>query len=213
MKKCKFLKIFTDYVTRNRLQFLIVALCLVSGTIIGSLSAASLNDEKFNVLSSYINNFTSAYSIQSASHTEIFKFSLYNNIKLLLFMWLSGLWIWLIPFGMLQLGLKGYKLSYTVFFLIQLYRGKGIVFALVAVIPQMLIMLPALIFYSVVNINSAICFRRLRQKGHGFYMQKELYLRNFLCLVMVATVFFICSLIDSFVIPAILRPVCSLLCK
>ncbi len=213
MKKCKFLKTFTDYITRNRLQFLVVALCLASGTVIGSLSAASLNDERFNLLSSYINNFTSAYSIQSVSHSEIFKFSLYNNIKLLLFMWVSGLWIWLIPFGLLQLGLKGYKLSYTVFFLIQLYRGRGIIFALVAVIPQIIIMLPTLICYSVLNINSAICFRRLRQKGHGFYTQKELYLRNLLCLVMVAAAFLICSLIDAFVIPAVLRPVCSLLCK
>lgn len=213
MKKYGFLKIFTDFVIRNRLQFLFVALCLASGTIIGSLSAASLDDESFNALSSYINNFTSAFSIQSVSHGEIFRFSIYNNIKLLLFMWISGIGIWLIPFGLFQLGLKGYKLAYTMFFLIQLYRGKGILFALVAVIPQILIMLPTLVCYSVFNINSAVSFYKLRQKGQGFYAQKELYLKNLLCIVAVAIVFLISSLIDAFVIPAMLRPVCSLVCK
>ncbi len=213
MKKYGFLKTFTDYVTRNRLQFLVAALCLISGTVIGSLSAASLTDEKFNALGSYINNFTSAYGIQSVSHGEVFRFSLYNNIKLLLFMWVSGLWIWLIPFGLFHLGVKGYKLSYTAFILIQLYRGKGILFALVAVIPQILIMLPTLLCYSVININSAISFRKLRQKGQGFYAQKELYLRNLLCIVAVAIVFVTSSLIDAFVVPAVLRPICSLLCK
>lgn len=212
MKKYGFLKTFTDYVNRNRMQFLLAALCLASGTIIGSLSAASLNDERFDALSSYINNFTSAYSIQSVSYGEIFRFSIYNNIKLLLFMWVSGLWIWLIPFGLFQLGMKGYKLAYTTFFLIQLYSGKGILFACVAVIPQILIMLPALVCYSVLNINSALCFRKFRQKGQGFYAQKELYLRNLLCLVIVAVIFVISSLIDAFVVPAVLRPVCSLLC-
>ena len=189
------------------------ALCLVSGTVIGSLSAASLNDDRFKVLGSYINNFTSAYSIQSVSYGEIFRFSLYNNIKLLLFMWISGLWIGFIPFGLFQLGLKGYKLAYTMFFLIQLYRVKGILFALVAVIPQILIMLPMLVCYSVFNINSAVSFYKLRQKGQGFYAQKELYLKNLLCIVAVAIVFLISSLIDAFVIPTMLRPVCSLVCK
>ena len=213
MKRYGFIKTFTDYVARNRLQFMLAILCLVSGTVIGSLSAASLSDEKFNVLGSYINNFTSAYGIQSVSHGEIFGFSIYNNIKLLLFMWVSGLFVWLVPFGLFQLGLKGYKMAYTTFFLVQLYRGNGILFSLVIIIPWMLIMLPTLICYSVLNFNSAVSLRKLRQKGQGFFSQKELCFRNLVSLVTVAVIFVVSSLIDTFVVPAVLRPVCSLLCK
>ncbi len=213
MRRYGFIKTFTDYATRNRMQFVLAILCLVSGTVIGSLSAASLSDEKFTALGSYINNFTSAYGIQSVSHGEVFRFSLYNNIKLLLFMWVSGLNAWLIPFGMFQLGLKGYKTAYTTFFLIQLYRGNGILFSLVVIIPQILIMLPTLVCYFVLNFNSAVCFRRLRLKGQGFFSQKELCLRNLVCIVAVAVIFVVCSLIDAYVVPAVLRPVCSLLCK
>ena len=213
MKRYGFIKTFTDYVTMNRLQFVLAILCLVSGTVIGSLSAASLSDEKFNALGLYINNFTSAYGIQAVSHSEIFRFSIYNNIKLLLFMWASGLCVWLTPFGMFQLGIKGYKTAYTAFFLIQLYRGNGILFSLVVIIPQVLIMLPTLVCYFVLNVNSAVCFRRLRLKGQSFLAQKELCLRNLVCLVSVASIFVVCSLIDAYVVPAVLRPVCSLLCK
>ncbi len=213
MKKYGFIKVFTDYVARNRLLFVLAIFCLLSGSVVGSLSAASLSDEKFNMLGSYINNFTSAYGIQSVSYGDIFKFSLYNNIKLLLFMWVSGLFVWMIPFGMFQLGLKGYKMAYTTFFLIQLYRGNGVLFSLVVIIPQILIMLPTLICYSVLNFNTAVCFRRFRIKGQGFYVQKELYLRNLVCLVSVAVIFVVCSLIDAYVVPAVLRPVCSVLCK
>ena len=54
-------------------------------------------------------------------------------------------------------------------------------------------------------------FRPITRRS--FYAKKELYLKNLVCLLIVAFVFGISSLVDAFVVPAVLRPVCSLLCR
>lgn len=205
MKKGRIIKTFTDYFFRNRLLFVLTVFCIMSGTVIGSLSAASISGERFDALSGYMNNFLSAYGIQSANRSEIFLFSLYANIKILLFMWVSGLWIGFIPIGLLQLGIKGYKLGFTVAFLIQLYGGKGIMLILVSLLSQVLFLIPALMFFAVFNLKFAVELRRIRLRGN--LPDKDVYFKNFLALLFVLIILVLCSLIDAFIVPTVLKPV------
>ena len=69
MKKDRFIKIFTDYFFRNRILFILTAFCVLAGMIIGSLSAVSIKDQRFDALGEYLNNFLSAYLIQSAKRS------------------------------------------------------------------------------------------------------------------------------------------------
>ena len=205
MKKDRFIKIFTDYFFRNRILFILTAFCVLAGMIIGSLSAVSIKDQRFDALGEYLNNFLSAYGIQSAKRSEVFAFSLYTNIKILLFMWASGLWVGFIPFGLLQLGIKGYKLGFTAAFLVQLYGGKGILLVLVSLLPQVMILFPALMFYAVFNLKFAIELRRIRLRGK--LPDKEVYFKNFLALLFVLIILVLCSLVDSFIVPTVIKPV------
>jgi len=213
MKKNYFLKTITDYINCSKLLFVFVFFCLVSGTVIGSLSAISMGSEKYESLGTYMNNFLSTYSIQTVNRGEVFKFSLYNNIKIALFIWVSGMWIGLLPLGPLQVAAKGYKLGFTTVFLIQLYRGKGIIFILISLLPQIMILFPAIITYTVFNINHAFSLYRFKKRGESLALRKEMYLKNFLFLLGIIVVLILCSFIDAFVVPPVLKPICSFLSR
>lgn len=213
MKKNHFMKNVTDYISDNRLQFFFVVVSLVLGTVIGSLSALSLEPKSYENLSLYLRNFVSSYNIQPISKADIFRFSVYNNIKVVLILWLSGLWVWLIPLGLVQMGVKGYKLGFTTVLMLQIYRGKGLLLTFVSIIPQILVLIPALIIYTVFNMNFALSLRKIRMKGQSVATHKEMYLRNLLFLMGTIAVLILCSLIDAFVVPPVLKPICSFLSK
>ena len=147
------LKVFSDYVAENRLWYVLVITAVVFGAAFGALSAAMLPDGKYEGLNSYLNSFISAYSLQSVSRAGVFRASLYGNLKLLIFIWLSGLWIGLIPFSVLNMGVRGYGTGFTAVFIVQAYRGKGVIFALLSLLPRTLILIPAAIIYTVFSIR------------------------------------------------------------
>ncbi len=207
MKKNNLIRTFTDYIIRNKLKFFFALLCLVMGSIIGSLSAISLSDDRYTSLAAYMDNFLSAYNIQPISRGNVFANSIYNNIKILLFMWLSGLWIGFIPVGLVHLGIKGYKLGFTMTFLFQIYKWKGFLLILVSLVPQLMFMIPMLVFYMVFNINFSVKLHSIKQKGHRFLDDREMCLKNFMFLLGAMLIMLLCSLIDGFVIPSVLRPV------
>ncbi len=213
MKKYNFVRYITDYISGNRLQFFFVIISLLLGTVIGSLSALSLEQGSYENLNSYLRNFVSAYNIQSISKTDILRVSVYNNIKVVLLLWVSGLWLGFIPLGILQVGAKGYKLGFTTVLILQIYRGKGLLLAIVSIVPQVLILIPVIIIYTVFNINFALSLRKIRLKGQSMATHKEMYLRNLLFLVGTLAVLILCSLIDAFVVPPVLKPICSFLSK
>lgn len=213
MKKNQLKRVLTDYITDNRIQLLVAVFCVFVGTVIGSLSAVFLERTEYDVLGVYIDNFVSAYNLQPLNRYEIFIHSLYNNFKIILFMWLSGVWVGFIPLCLLQLGAKGYKIGFTVAALVRILGGKGVLFVGVSMIPQIMIALPALIFYTVFNINSAFVFNKIRNNCKTPLSKKEIYIKNFLCLLGMVLIMVLCSFFDSFVIPPVLKPVCSMLSK
>ncbi len=208
MKKIKLFRNIADYIVNNRMKYIFACICLVFGVVIGSLLAVFSSCEQYNALGNYMNNFVSAHILQPISRNSVFCFSVYNNFKIVLFMWISGFGIALIPLGVLQLVAKGYKIGFTTAFLAQLYGFKGILLSFISIIPQLLFFIPMLISYAVFNFNFAFELRNIRRHGQSFFSNKELCLKNLAFLCLTVFVFIISSLIDTFIIPIILKPVC-----
>lgn len=186
-------------------------LSLMLGVLTGSLTASMSDTDKFGLLEQYIRNFVSAYSLQSVDVADIFKLSIYTNIKVILFMWISGLWIWIMPIAFVQLGAKGYKLGLSTAAFIRVFGARGIVFSVVSSLPQILLFIPALIIYAVFNIKFSTALYRMKGQRVTSNAKNEMYLKNFLHLLGIITVSVMCSLVDAFVMPIILKPVCSFL--
>lgn len=211
MKKIHIRKFVSGYITKNKWQFIIVFTCLTIGIFTGSIVSVLMNSSEADALNKYLGNFVSAYNLQSANNGEIFKFSVYNNIKIILFLWLSGIWIGFVPFGLLQVGIKGYKIGFSTTLFIKVFGIKGVFFALLSAIPQITIMIPSFMVYSVFNINFALFMQKSKHRNISSNVKNEMYIKNLICLLAAITISVFVSLIDAFVMPPILKPVCSAL--
>ncbi|MBR5155347.1 MAG: stage II sporulation protein M [Clostridia bacterium] len=213
MKKLLVRKSVSEYLIRNKWQILIVFASLFAGIIIGSFFSVNMTDEKNNAITKYIQNFVSAYGFQTVNGKDIFKFSIYNNIKVILFLWISGLWIGFLPVGILQTGLKGYKIGFSATLFIKIFGFKGIVFALLTILPQFLVMIPAIILYFVFNINFAFSIHNLKNQKLSGSVKNQLYVKNLIFFLVMIVISIVSGLIDAYVMPPILKPVCSFLNK
>ncbi len=213
MKSLAIKKTISDYIGRNKWQILIVFASLFAGIIIGSFFSVRISEDKSDAMTKYIQNFVSAYGLQSVDNGKIFKFSLYNNIKLMLFLWISGLWVGFLPFGILQVGLKGYKIGFSTAVFVRIFGIKGIIFALLSVLPQLVIVLPTVIIYSVFNINFAFSLKNARFQRLSNNLKNKLYIRNLIFFVGAVVISLISGVVDAYIIPPVLKPICSFLNK
>ena len=57
-------------------------------------------------------------------------------------MWLSGLWVYFLPVGAVQLFAKGCKLGFSTSVFVRIFGLKGIFFAFLAALPQFVAIIP-----------------------------------------------------------------------
>ncbi len=208
VKKNRILRSMSEYIIDNKIYYLLAASAVFVGIVIGSISEITMASDAYENLNTYIDNFLSAYSIQPVNKAEIFKTSFYSNVKVILFLWISGLWVGFIPFAILHMGIKGYKLGFSIAFFVQAYKGKGVIFALFSLLPQIFILIPALMVYAVFNMKYAISIHHLGDRKNILSLKKEMYLRNLVCIIGMVIIVLICSFMDSFVIASLLKPIC-----
>ncbi len=208
MKNLKIKKRITDYFNRKKWQILIVFASLFAGIIIGSFFSARMSNQNSDALTKYIQNFTSAFGLQSVNNKEIFTFSVYNNIKLVLFLWISGLWVGLLPLGIVQIGLKGYKIGFSTVLFIKSFGTFGTLLSSVAILPQILIFLPSILVYMVFNINFATSLKNRHISANA---KSKLYLKNLIGFLVMIIMSVLSGLADAYIIPALLKPVCYIL--
>lgn len=211
MKNLRIKRRISDYIIKNKWQILIVFASLFAGIMLGSFFSVKMSDEKSEATAKYIQNFISSYGLQSTDKGEIFKFSLYSNIKLVIFLWISGLWVGLIPFGIIQVGLKGYKIGFSTTIFVKIFGIKGILLAILSILPQLLFMLPVVIIYSVFNINFALFLKNAKYQRLSLNIKNRLYVRNLIFFVGAVVISIISGLVDAYIVPPILKPICSLL--
>lgn len=209
MKAQKWKELLSRQCGRNHALSFVVTASLAIGILAGMLSAVNLNGTAFEDTKNYLQQFFSAYGLQSIDKNEILSVSLYQNFKLLIFLWISGLSIFFFPFTLLQVGLKGYKFAFSIAFFARVYRWKGIGFGLVSVLPQNLLVIPMLILYGTFLIRNAGKLYQLRGVKNARLERKRIYLSN-LKFLMIASVLFIAgSFMEAYLVPVFVRPICN----
>ncbi len=213
MKRTNIRRNLSSHLKKNRWKYLLTFLSIFLGVLAGSLTVSMSSADKFESIDLYVKNFVSAYNLQSVDGAEIFRFSVYNSVKVILFMWLSGISVWLLPLCVVQLVAKGYKLGISMAAFVRVFGLRGALLSLVSALPQLALFLPAMAVYAVFNIKFATTLFRMHGQRIASNIKNEMYLNNFLHLLGIITVSVMCSLADAFVMPIILKPVCSILIR
>lgn len=213
MKKPQIQKKLLDYITKNKWQYFAAVFSLAAGILFGAVRVLLMQSDDINSLNRYVTNFVSAYNLQQVCNAEIFKFSIYNNIKIIFFIWASGIWIGFLPLSIIQLFAKGYKLGLTSTVFVTAFKLKGVVFSVITILPQLLVLIPAITAYAVFNIKLSLSSSRIRGQHVSRSVKSLLYSKSLAYILAITAVALLSALIDAFVIPIVLKPVCSFLIR
>lgn len=168
-------KSYFQYVAINHIReysslYMFILVLFVMGVICGSVIVNSLSFTQKEDLLYYLSRFFGQVKDGSiASSYQMFLESLKHNIQYISLIWILGISIIGFPLILLLLFLKGTVIGFSVGFLVNAMGWEGFRVALVSVLPQNIILVPVMIFITVLslvlstNIIRRVFLKQVRQ--------------------------------------------------
>jgi len=153
-------------------------------------------------LKQYIDNFFSFVSSKNVNHFLVFRQSAANNFQIVFALWILGISIVGIPIILLLIFLKGFTIGFTVGFIMNEMGAKGILFSLISIIPQNLLVLPALIIIAAIGINFSIRILKNRAFKKGIVSEIMLYSVE---VFTVSAAILLGSIIEGYIVPFLIK--------
>lgn len=204
MKKTDFLSLLIEKeFTKGKNKYFLFLFLFAIGIISGTVCAVFSNSSE--EIKNYVNTFLSSYSLQGTVNKHVFFLSLLNYIKFIFFVWISGWYLWLFPLCFLQILVKGFRIGFTVACFLQSLSLRGIAFSLITLLPQNLIFLPALLFFSVYQFEFLANRKLLLSGKNASNYKHRCYQKNFFLLLILFVITILCSWMEGYLIPTLLH--------
>jgi stage II sporulation protein M len=160
-------------------------------------------------LVSYFNNFTTTVNSGSVNYKSILLQTLKNNVPVILAVWFLGLTMIGIPIILIIDVIKGFTIGFSISFIISQMGIKGVWISLLGVLPQNIIYIPCIIFFSVLAMEfSLMIFKdrsRIQWKSH-ILVSITSYSISFLMVAMVMCIGFF---METYLTPAMIKLVAA----
>ncbi|MCZ8512857.1 stage II sporulation protein M [Paenibacillus filicis] len=140
-----------QYMKEHLSFYLFVGVIFVTGVVFGAVMVNALSMDQKQEITRYLGNFFSSVE-QGALGGDVqgsFRDSFSMHIKWILIIWVLGVSVVGLPLILILDFLKGVLIGFTIGYLAGTMSWKGLLFALVAVVPQNLIAIPVLLVCSV----------------------------------------------------------------
>lgn len=159
-----------NYVKRNCLVFLGVIFIFILGVVSGSVAVKSLTLGQKKELIECLSLFMTCLARDNIENPSFLAVAV-QELKSLFCIWLMGITVIGLPFALLILLVKGFIIGFTVGFLTQQMIVKGIIFAVLAVLPHNLLAVPVYIVASAaaVSFSFFLLKKRLQHKKHSVW--------------------------------------------
>ena len=193
------------YMRKHMPTYTIVIVMLVMGVVFGALAAKILPESQKSELAQDLTVFfrgfgdTAQVSAVSASRQGF-----YSNVKTIFIGWLLGLSVIGAPGVGILIFLRGFVIGFTVGFLVSQMAVKGIVLAVVSVLPQNIFIIPALTF----SCESSLAFAvsviedRFRNTRVPLYPQ---FLLSCAIIIGALVLLGIASIVEGFITPVFIE--------
>jgi stage II sporulation protein M len=204
-------RVMRTYMKEHMPLYVFVAVLFATGVIFGAVMVNALTLEQKQELSRHLGNFFQILDQGMAideKHSIAQSFLL--NLKWLGLICLLGISVVGLPFILFLDFLKGVLVGFTVGFMVGEYAWKGMLFALVSVVPQNLLLIPTLLICSVTAIAFGLHLIKSRFLRQPSRMQVSLskYMVISFCL---AIVLMSASCFETFLSPALMKWVTPML--
>ncbi|TYP54258.1 stage II sporulation protein M [Thermosediminibacter litoriperuensis] len=197
-----------DYMKRNLGYYFILSFILVAGVIAGSVSVKLLSDPQKQELLNYIELFFTNVQNVNIDSSTVFYASVLNNLKTALVICLAGLLVISFPVILIVIFFRGYILGFTVGFLVVEFGIKGSIFALLSILPQNIIIIPAIISIGVTGMYFAVTViknrRRMHQDGYFSMLLSYMLSNLFFCFFLI-----LAGLIEGYISPLFIKLITS----
>ncbi len=207
----KWIEVLGNSLSSNAKTYITLAGFLILGIAGGSLFAIFKNASDTDSLLTYIEQFISGYQLTGASKVQIFSLSFVNNLKTGILILSVSLFYILLPLLFINFFAKGFRIGFTVAFIVKCYGLGGSLFALVSLLPQNIIYLSAIVIYSVFAFIQALEIRRLRKEGILYKYKSKIILNTLTAFLLFLFLTTVGSLLESFILPTFIKQLCVLL--
>ncbi len=188
---------FDGYIKKNKTHLAICSMFLLFGICTGSVYCVSLS--KTDALGGVLGDFSLLSSPRDA--TLVFFSSLANSLQLAFFIWLCGMTKLGTVMAPFILALKGFACAFCVSALISLYGASGFFAASIGIMPQMLFMFMLMQIFCVAAINFALYSSKTNDRAD----KRRRLVSYIIFSSLIFALFVICSLIESYISPYLLR--------
>jgi len=191
----------------NLWLYLITILFIATGMIVGLYCVKYMQDMDRNSLITYITSISGSSSGETMATRNIFLSALKNNLPIIIGLWILGLTIVGAPIILLINVYKGFSLGFTFSFFIYGLKQKGILLAILGVLPQNIIYIPCIIFLSVIALQYSIVGAK-EKFSKKYIPNSQENVRNYSMIFLLTTgVMTIGFLVETFLTPALIRVV------
>ena len=183
--------------SKSTVNFIVSAIFLLCGVIIGSISSSHIAGNTILELSSSIS------SIVNFDRSKIFTETLFSVFKYPMIIFLCGFTALGVLFVPVSLSIKGYSWAFSIGVLIRIYGSSGIWISVSVFAVQALILIPCLFVMSSLSLNAA------KQQWQMFLIGKRTVFgpiftkRYFLTLATCLAVLLLLIIFDVLVTPSI----------
>ena len=154
-KMIKIKEILIKYVKNNFKEYLLTSIIFIIGLFIGVMFVNNINQDKSNMISDYIMQFTNNLKqCTKIDKSEIFKNSVKNNLFLTIELWIAGTTVIGMPVVLGLILYRGFCLGTTISSIsMSLGIKNGMIFCFLSLFLQNIFFIPAIITIGVSSIK------------------------------------------------------------
>jgi len=195
-----------NHFQNNLSLYTFTTILIFIGIFFGAIIVNSLNIEQKNDLYLYLTRFfKQIINEPGMSAFDLFNQSFSHYLKYIGLIWILGISVIGLPIILILLFLKGIVVGFTVGFFVSQMGIKGFFLALVSVLPQNLILIPAFIIIGVASISFSLRMIRMQfKKSHPF---APLFIRYSLLMIGVIGLIVLSSSIEAWVSPILMKAI------
>ena len=193
------------YSKENMHLYMFVSILFMMGVVFGALMVNALTLEQKQDLSRFLGSFFQTVSLDSEETSKLTLMDVFGlHFKWIMLIWLLGVSVVGLPLVLVLDFLKGMLVGFTVGILISQYAWKGMLFAIVSVVPQNVVIVPVIIISSVaaVSFSTYVVKHRFLQKTNGSAAPTFITYTS-LALSLIAVMFLV-SLFEVYVSPLLI---------
>lgn len=201
------LKLYSlQYIKNYWLVLAIIGIFFLTGLIFGSIGVQVIDQEQAKDLVNGLNDFLNKVDKTSINYWTLALTTIGKNLLILLAIYVLGLTIIGVPITLIIIFTRGFRLGFTIGFLIKTKAAKGILLALASIIPHNLIYLPAYIIAAQVSVVFSLSLIRGRSNYHTLSLSGQ-FIKYTLFMLFLALLITTGGFVESYVTPTLVKTV------